>query len=547
MPPTSFLHESVQYFLPRSAIAANVNPDPVKPVPRRAQRAVCLRERGMVQETAAVIRSSDKEHQDAQRAPAQLASRAPLRRLSRPVTRSLVWALVALLTTRHTTLKADMRVSVAAGLTAMVAVPQAVLAEQYTVWASVIFARTGDRTPQVLGFSPTTLTSLGAQQQYHSGAFFRERYIDSTTNANVLNSAPLSGLSADWLDSMQVYIQSLDVQYTVASAQAFLQGLYPPFTLNTSATTLPDSSILANRTYVDYPLQGYQYAQIHAPGALDADYPYIAGNLNCPAFNDAAFAYENSAAFNATQTESSQTYEFVGPPLLSSVLNSDAWDYVNAYAIYDYINYQYAHNATAKQILDQPGFRDQTDNTSFLTQLRFYADQQQWAELGNLTVENTYSTGKNDPLPANATGSISTIAGNMLAAKMLAQLQIAVSTAGEYYKLSLIFGDYDPLVSLFALTGLPNIDSNFYGLPAFGSVASFELFSYTNGSNPTFPSASELWVRFYFRNGTEGDDVVGNNYQSYPIFNRGPSQTDMTWDDFQAYMNGIMVGDIGDW
>ena len=118
-----------------------------------------------------------------------------------------------------------------------------------------------------------------------------------------------------------------------------------------------------------------------------------------------------------------------------------------------------------------------------LTSLRrenveWLSDEQQFAQLGNLTAHNdvTDSTG----FPGGQMGSISTIAGNYLAAKILSQLQEAISYQGQYFKLNVLFADFYPLMSFFALTQLPSINPNFYGTPAFGSVAVFEVFSYTN-------------------------------------------------------------------
>lgn len=193
-------------------------------------------------------------------------------------------------------------------------------------------------------------------------------------------------------------------------------------------------------------------------------------------------------------------------------------------------------------MLSDPSFIANT-NTNYLSALRYLADEQQYAILGNLSAYNNLTT-DSTALPDGISGSISTIAGNMLLAKMLAQLQIAIETQGEYYKLSLLFGDYEPLVSLFALTSLPTLNSNFYGLPQFASTAVFELFSWTNETNMDFPSTTDdLWVRFYFRNGTDSDD----DFQSYPLFGQGPSETDMSWNDFESEMSGLIMPNVGDW
>ena len=100
--------------------------------------------------------------------------------------------------------------------------------DSYTIHSSVIFARSGERTPQSLGFIPTTLTSLGAQQAYSQGAFIRDRYLTTYSDNNHTN-APLAGLSVYSVDAQQLYALALNEQHIVASAQAFLQGLYPPY------------------------------------------------------------------------------------------------------------------------------------------------------------------------------------------------------------------------------------------------------------------------------------------------------------------------------
>jgi hypothetical protein len=48
-----------------------------------------------------------------------------------------------------------------------------------------------------------------------------------------------------------MYILALDTHPTVATAQAFMQGFYPPLILNESTAGMLDpSSVLANKTYV---------------------------------------------------------------------------------------------------------------------------------------------------------------------------------------------------------------------------------------------------------------------------------------------------------
>ena len=119
---------------------------------------------------------------------------------------------------------------------------------KYTVWSSVLFSRTGERTPIILGDLPTTLTSLGAQQQYASGLFFRERYLTSFVSNLGINSAPIQGIQVDNIDSLELYVNALDYQFNIASAQAFLQGLYPPLDVTNGSQT--GTSKLANGSSV---------------------------------------------------------------------------------------------------------------------------------------------------------------------------------------------------------------------------------------------------------------------------------------------------------
>ena len=124
-------------------------------------------------------------------------------------------------------------------------------ADTYTVLSSVVFIRSGERSPMNLGFVPSSLTSLGAQQAYTAGTFFRDRYVSSATPASNANKAPLRGLSANSYDPRQMYILAQDTHSTAATAQAFMQGFYPPYVLNESTAALVDpSSVLANQSYV---------------------------------------------------------------------------------------------------------------------------------------------------------------------------------------------------------------------------------------------------------------------------------------------------------
>lgn len=127
----------------------------------------------------------------------------------------------------------------------------------YTVWSSVVFSRTGERTPLwITDGMPIVLTPLGATQSHTAGEYMRERYLGKFTD-NGVGGAPIQGLSANSIDVEQIYIGSQDIQFTAASAQAFLQGLYPPINQTTSNTvqqddTTPTDNILADGSTVRF-------------------------------------------------------------------------------------------------------------------------------------------------------------------------------------------------------------------------------------------------------------------------------------------------------
>lgn len=164
---------------------------------------------------------------------------------------------------------------------------------------------------------------------------------------------------------------------------------------------------------------------------------------------------------------------------------------------------------------------------------------------GNLTTSNPVQPS----LPFSATtGTISTIAGNFLASQILGQLQQAIRYKSEYYKLSLLFGDFQPMKSLFTILQLPSQTSMFAGIPDFASMIVFELYSLTDGgSNVPFPENEEdLYVRTSFRDGT------GSELQGYSLFGLDADQfdlytIDLPWNEFSNLMYSLVPGNASNW
>jgi hypothetical protein len=165
------------------------------------------------------------------------------------------------------------------------------------------------------------------------------------------------------------------------------------------------------------------------------------------------------------------------------------------------------------------------------------ADEQAWSLYGNTSAASNDSDNQ-------------AIAGKTLAASVLGQFKLVVAdkmSPGDQtdmsYPLTFFFGEQEPFMSLISLMSADYLDDNFRSIPPFGSAMIFELFS--TGENNTFPATQQdLWVRFYFHNGTEFDD---NQLTAFPIFGNGPSKTDMPYVEFQDLFGRIMMSTVTQW
>lgn len=380
------------------------------------------------------------------------------------------------------------------------------------------------------------LTSYVSTQPIHlqsvslnisKGAYFRNRYISSPTT---LGSSVLTGLSSWNVDNDQITVLTIDDESTAVAAQAFMQAFYPPYSLgsNSSGQTLDPSSVLANNTYIDNPLNGYQYPLIQTFTALDPNSIYISGTDSCIEWDLAEANYYNGPSFNDFDTNTWSFYQSLGPEMLSNVLPEDGWSFGNAYTIYDYVSYQNNHNATVASLLE---------NTETLAKLYELASLKEYNITGDQTVSGVTKGDK-----------ILTIAGQTLAAKIVDQLYLNVATLGASPKLTLMVGDFGPMLSLFSLLSLPSVNPAFAQIPSFGSALVFELFSWSNTTNPTtYPSIDQLFVRFYYQNSTANGSSSYPDLEAYSLFDNGPSMMDMGWTSFETAISGIMTSEVGDW
>lgn len=207
-------------------------------------------------------------------------------------------------------------------------------------------------------------------------------------------------------------------------------------------------------------------------------------------------------------------------------------EYEYALEIWDYLEYQYTHNRTVyERLTGSPEYVGVYNAT------RYLADEYAWKFWGNTAASNR-DTAKR------------AMGGMTLAAAILRQFEAIVtdgldhnsSTAGTA-PITLLFGDADPMINLVSLMLMDAHNTYFRAMPPFASALVFEI--YSTGDSAEFPSSEDhLWVRFHSHNGTA--DYHGQMF-AFPMFNRGPSQTDMPWGDFKLMFSRIAMSTVVEW
>ncbi|KAF3384963.1 hypothetical protein F1880_002681 [Penicillium rolfsii] len=396
-----------------------------------------------------------------------------------------------------------------------------VTAQDYTekIWGVFAYTVHGDSTPNVLAEAhPRFLSDYGANQLAAAGAAFRERYLSSGGSINVSDSA-IQYLSATVLDSKDVDILATTDQFVIASAQAFMQGLYPPLGqsgLVPSETTGNSSSDLS-------PLDGYQYPQIVTLGTGDPQSVMLAGQGNCPMHQVAESEYRNGDDAQGITEITDAFYVRLWHEVLSGVYAESSASYSNAVDISDYIEYEAVHNSSIQTQLTEDEIR----------QARWWADHY------------TYATNsQSDSNSQSTSGAISPIAGQTLATSILQAFDTNIEEFGTSQKMTLLFGNDEPAVALASLLGLASEQRpNFYSRPVRGASLIFELYSFeADEVYPTYPGSDNLYVRFLMHNGTNATD-----FTPYPLFGYGPSHEYIPYSEFQSEIKSFAVQTTQEW
>ncbi|KHN98321.1 Histidine phosphatase superfamily, clade-2 [Metarhizium album ARSEF 1941] len=390
-----------------------------------------------------------------------------------------------------------------------------------TVRAAVVFINHGETTPNLVS-DRAILTPNGAQQMQRLGAAFRSRYLGGTagnaTSSNSAEQAPILSLSTDSIDNAQMTIMAATQEWSTNSAAAFMQGLYPP----KPGTSYVGRNLALNSNTTDYPLDGYQYAQIMTYSNSDVNSVAIQGYEACTAWQD-QMSQNLSRSTEIAQRVSDKAYFysklFASGPMQGSLPASQA-TYLNAEEIYHFVDFNYAYNETVHNSLQDPnGTLSVLQNNAF-----------------SLEKTKTSYSDKNTNT-SDAANVLYSIAGRTLADKVTDQFSTFLATSGTRGKLTLMFGSFQTLMAFFSLAGLIDDQSAaadaFSQLPRPGSAIAFELVGDTNSSD----DFDGLQVRFSYKPSADAED----KFSTHPLFGskHGGAGAYMPYTSFFSNMSEI--------
>ncbi|OLN95938.1 hypothetical protein CCHL11_05062 [Colletotrichum chlorophyti] len=370
-----------------------------------------------------------------------------------------------------------------------------------TVLGIYVFHRHGDRTAKKT--PPVRFTDLGAYEVYTSGLHYGERYVRDNATAQIRS------ISADEVRPEQLAVTSPSDVVLQSSANAFLQGFYPPVgTANT----------LANGSSVEAPLGGYQYVPVSAVSTAatsqDAESSeWLQGGSGCGNAVVSSNNYFSSPEYAALAAESRDFYRSL-LPVINGTFSEKSASFENAYTIFDLVNVATIHNRSipSSDLLTDATVRRLTD----------LANIHEW----NLAYNES------DPIRA--------IAGKVLAGQVLQALNATLRTAANdgSAKANIQFGAYATFSSFFGLAQLQKVSPDFEAVVDYASSMVFEL---VTNATVASPAADEVSVRFRFANGSAG----ANPLNEYPLFGR--SETLLPWNTFVDEMRQFAVEDTKSW
>ncbi|KAF4589773.1 Histidine phosphatase superfamily, clade-2 [Ophiocordyceps camponoti-floridani] len=390
-----------------------------------------------------------------------------------------------------------------------------------TVWVAAAYISHGETTPRLSGSRPV-LTPEGAQQLLRQGNAFRRRYLTPGSNSAIRN------MSVDAIDTRQLFVTSSSYAWVAGSAQAFIQGLYPP-----RADAVPRDlgrDFATGNDSIDYPLGGYQYPLVQTLSTRDPYSVGLQGDVGCGSWQwEMKNLFEKRKDIEARIKATSGIYKALfGSEPLQGVIPMEEANYVNAVEVYNLVKYMYAHNETV--------FKNLGNADEVIRALRTLAYSSERDKTGyNGTAGGLNTTA----FPgAHATYSeVYSIAGRTLAARFAERLIEAVASSGTRDKMTLMFGSSRPLVSFLSVAGLLTRQNLASGplsrMPGPGASLVIEVVSDAAAAQrQAFPAAADLSVRFLYKPSADVDESL----TTYPLFGSGVDGTTIPYEAFLGRM-----------
>ncbi|RAL14033.1 uncharacterized protein BO97DRAFT_412823 [Aspergillus homomorphus CBS 101889] len=389
------------------------------------------------------------------------------------------------------------------------------------VWAVFAYTLHGDSIPTALP-RESVVTPYGASELYAAGSAFRDRYI-AINSADVSPSTRIERISSYVLADEDIDILTTTDASVIASAQAFMQGLYPNLNETYDSQFFDPIFHMSNGSVTTGPLGGYQYPRIISASLDDPQSVTVAGHQNCMLHQTADSEYQNSPETQELIQTSGPFFNRLYEFSLRDTFDRSSANYLNAVSISEFLQYQLLHNETLLHSLNEDDIK----------LAKWYADKYTFATNGNTT--------SSSPIQS---GNVRAIAGRTMASRVLDVFNTNILNRGDSSKLTFLFGNPEPAVALTSLLRLASPQqSNFYSRPALGASIILELFSLESDAYPTYPDPTKLYVRFLLRNGTD----EGAEFRPYPLFGLSPSNTDVSYSEFQAELTKFALNSTEAW
>ncbi|KAF3318166.1 hypothetical protein TWF173_008901 [Orbilia oligospora] len=395
-----------------------------------------------------------------------------------------------------------------------------------TVLSVFLFHNHCDRTSLILpdGTQGGTFGAGGATMCFQDGAYYWNKYLRKDAPLKIYGTSQI--FNSDYVNAE---VPNMDL--SIQSAMAFLQGLYRPVAYQNTITSGNDILAADNSTFSNGPLNGFQYAPITTYRSTDPQSVWVAGNLQqCNNQKISSAQYYSSDDYKSLYDESKPFYDSLYEPYFQGVFEDFHMVFYYAYTLYDYVNQnREARNSTLLEMSDEDFHK-----------LRIYANHLQFNMYGNTTtsVNPNWTSG-------DLTEDLRDVGGRLMAGKIARTFreQLA-SPGGRPNKFNFVLGGYDIMLSFFAIANLPSRSPDFFGLPDLGSSMVFELYTddETVGTDHIVDQQS-IKVAFGFRNGTTVDDTL----TYWPLFDQDDGEFSMPYQEFFAKLDEVAVRSVGQW